>query len=50
MVYLVGRSAVRLSRTDLWEAGHLMGAWRLCLRHWREIRAGDLEFFNRLLD
>jgi GT2 family glycosyltransferase len=50
MVYLVGRSAVRRSRIDLWEAGHLLGAWRLCLRHRCEIRAGDLAFFNRLLD
>jgi GT2 family glycosyltransferase len=50
MVYLLGRSAVRWSGMDLGEAVHLIGAWRLCIRHRREIRAGELEFFNRFLD
>jgi len=49
MVYLLGRATVRLSGTDLREAGSLLGAWGLCLRHRRAIRDGDLDFFDRYL-
>jgi GT2 family glycosyltransferase len=49
LIYLLGRSAARRSAADLREAGHLPGAWLLCLRHLPEIRAGDLRFFDRFL-
>ena len=37
------------SRESYTELGHHLGALRLCLRHLGEIRAGDLDFFNRTL-
>ncbi|HEY6073466.1 MAG TPA: glycosyltransferase family 2 protein [Anaerolineales bacterium] len=49
VVYLLVRSAVRLSPVDLQEAGHLPGAWALCVRHHSQSRRGDLTFFDQFL-
>jgi hypothetical protein len=37
------------SRATFVEAGRRLGALNFCLRHLREIRAGNLESFNRTL-
>jgi GT2 family glycosyltransferase len=55
MIYgwsVFGRTLVKaryLLRADFAELGHQLGALFFCLRHLREIKIGDLEFFNRTL-
>jgi GT2 family glycosyltransferase len=43
------RTVLRRSPAGLSELCYLLGAYWLCLRHLREIRRGDLDFFNRTI-
>jgi GT2 family glycosyltransferase len=59
LIYLwsrIGRLVLTLARAGLKrppgisaELRYLLGAYYLCLRHLREVKGGDLEFFNRTL-
>ena len=45
----LARLLVKQQLGALTELRYTLGAYRLCLRHVREIRRGDLQFFNRTL-
>lgn len=59
IIYLwgeIGRIVIKLgfvvlkpSKSKLMEIKYLLGAYIYCMRHIREIKEGDLEFFNRRL-
>lgn len=49
LVLTLARAVVKRPSGIMAELRHLLGAYYLCLRHLEEIKAGDLEFFNRSL-